>query len=220
MSKNQLLWAKEIQTNQMLYPNERVVGFLAKNYKKNINNNVNMKALDIGFGSGRHLKLLKDYNFDIHGLEYNQICIDTCKKLFDINDDNKLKLEELSKCSFEKESFDVIIAWGVIFLKNVSEISKDLNVISNLMKSKGKMILNFRTKDDFLYQNGRSLDDNTKVLNYGPYNGMTYTFFTKSEVEKVLINAGFKIIGFERDDYWKNNLSEHNSWWIVSVEKE
>lgn len=42
--KNKQIWSSEIRKNVMLYPNERVVAFLARNYK-DIENNKNGKKL-------------------------------------------------------------------------------------------------------------------------------------------------------------------------------
>lgn len=212
------LWGREIKKNNMLYPNERVVSFLHKNFNVSPNN-IDLKALDIGFGSGRHLKLLDDFGMDLYGIDYNESCKETCEKLFSI-DKGKLKVEELKNCNFDEEYFDVVIALGVLFYKELDQIKIDLKKIHSLMKKNGKMILNFRSDYDFLYNHCEFLDNNTGILNYGPYKGMTYTFLNKSEVENLLKEIGFVIENFEREDYYKNNLEEHHSWWIVSVKKE
>ena len=52
--QNKYIWDSVIKKDVMLYPNERVVAFLARNYKDIENNKNGKKALDIGFGSGRH----------------------------------------------------------------------------------------------------------------------------------------------------------------------
>ena len=62
--QNKSVWKNVIENAVMLYPAESVVMLLGRKYRK-INRAVisEMKALDIGTGSGRNLKALLDYGF-------------------------------------------------------------------------------------------------------------------------------------------------------------
>ena len=56
-----------LKDNQLLYSSEEVIRFVSYFNEKSLDNNVK-QALDIGFGSGRHLKLLMDYGYSTGGI--------------------------------------------------------------------------------------------------------------------------------------------------------
>src|SRR5689334_8936461 len=81
MDKNNLeAYAGHLKRNVLLYPDERIVTFLAANYPDSAANS-GKKALDIGFGSGRHLGLLLNYGFQAYGIDYNSEAIDVAKSI-------------------------------------------------------------------------------------------------------------------------------------------
>ncbi|WBW95457.1 class I SAM-dependent methyltransferase [Oceanirhabdus sp. W0125-5] len=221
-NQNEMGCSKEIKRHQMLYPNERVVAFLARNYP-NFNENRDKRTVDIGFGSGRHFKLLMDYEFDTYGFDYSEDCVEIASNILGNNERLKgLKKADLRDKPYENEFFDVIICYGTIFYRKIDEMLEDLKLVNSMMKKGGKMINNFRTKDDHLYGKGKKIDDNTYILDKltGAYKDISYTFLTSQEAEELLNKAGFSIESKERSDLWKNNLSEKHTWWIFSVRKE
>ncbi len=173
--QNKSVWKNVIENAVMLYPAESVARFLGRNYSK-IDRAVisEMKALDIGTGSGRNLKALLDYGFQSYGIDY-------------IAD----------ACNIAKNNLQGY--------KNLKEIYC------------GKFI-NFRTTYDYLYQTGQKIDDNTFILE-NEYKDAVYSFFNLDEAKELLINTGFKIENIEREDYYKDNLHKHNSWWMLQVTK-
>ena len=215
--QNKYIWDSVIKKDVMLYPNERVVAFLARNYKDIENNKNGKKALDIGFGSGRHLKLLLDYGFETHGIDYNETCCETANKLLD----GKANVSTTNLDDIEyKDFFDVVLMYGVAFLRDEKSMLEDLKRVNKFLKKDGKLLINFRTKDDYLYQKGKNIVGNTYILeNVGVYDGLTYTFLSSKEAISLVKEAGFEVELIERDDYWKNNLKEQNTWWIITAKK-
>jgi SAM-dependent methyltransferase len=213
---NQKAWSNIINKNTLLYPDTPIVSFLARHFS-NRQENKHKTALDIGFGSGRHLQLLKDYQFDIFGIDYSEESCKAAENLFKLQDN--ISCDDLSANPFKDKKFDVILSYGVIFLKPVDEMLKDLKIIHGSLKNKGKMIINFRTKDDFLYRDGEKIDDHTYILANPAYKDMCYTFLDKEEVIHLLDQSGFSLLNLSRVDYHKNNLTEHHSWWIAEVIK-
>lgn len=220
--QNKIAWTKEIKKNVMLYPNEKIVAFLARNYK-DIEVNSSKKALDIGFGSGRHLKLLLDYGFQTYGTDYSEECLKIANdKLKNYSGLQKLSMQSIEELDYQSETFDVILLYGVAFLRQFEEMKRDLQHIFNLLKVGGKSIVNFRTNEDDMFQTGKKVSEQTYILNddrYPSYRNMLYTFLSLEEAKELLESTGFKIINIEREDYWKNQLEQKNSWWIFTVEK-
>jgi biotin carboxylase/2-polyprenyl-3-methyl-5-hydroxy-6-metoxy-1,4-benzoquinol methylase len=211
-------WSKEIKKNVMLYPDTYIVSFIAKNFPDK-EQNKKLKALDIGFGSGRNMKLFKDYNFQTYGIDYSQEACDAAKELFNLSN-KEISCIDLKEKPFGNEQFDVILSYGVIFFRDINNIKNDLRILYTNLKSSGKMMVNFRTKDDFLYKQGEMIDKHTFILNHPNYNNMCYTFLDLDEVKTLLIETGFNIDNISRVDYHKNNLTEHHSWWIAEVTKK
>ncbi len=110
--------------------------------------------------------------------------------------------------------------YGVAFLRDEKSMLEDLKRVNKFLKKDGKLLINFRTKDDYLYQKGKNIVGNTYILeNVGVYDGLTYTFLSSEEAIYLVKEAGFEVELIERDDYWKNNLKEQNSWWIITAKK-
>lgn len=219
--QNKIAWGKAIKKNQMLYPNEKIVAFLARNYSQ-LEENSTKRALDIGFGSGRHLKLLMDYQFNAYGIDYSKESMEECQRILGENPLLKdLKLESIEDNDFEAEYFDAVIMYGVAFLRQYEEMLSDLQNICKVLKKGGKMIINFRTKEDGLFGKGEKIGGNSYLLDdsYPDYKGMLYTFLSQDEAENLLTEAGFIVENIEREDYWKTNLSQKHSWWIFTVRK-
>lgn len=214
-------WEKEIKRNVMLYPDERIVSFLARNFK-DIESNSKKEAFDFGFGSGRHMKLLLDYNFNVSGTDL----VEECKKVLNDNLGESEKLKEIYVGDFldvdiPENQYDVLVNWGSIFLNELDKIEKIIKKSNEILKTGGKMIINFRTKEDWLYGKGEKIGNNTFILGKeaGSYEGMLYTFYDVTEAKALLEKNNFKVLNIEQIDYYKSKLSMKNSWTIFEVEK-
>ena len=216
---NRKVWQNAIQNHVMLYPAEHVARFLGRNYS-NIDRDIlnKMNVLDIGTGSGRNLKAILDYGFQAYGIDYVDEACNIAKKLLSGYENLKdIYYGDYSDYNFNMQ-FDAIVIFGLVFFGDVKVIKNNLAVLNKLLKNNGKMCINFRSKYDYLYNTGKKINDNTFILE-GEYEGATYSFFDLDEVKDLLTNAGFKIENIEREDYYKDNLSKNNSWWILQVTK-
>jgi 2-polyprenyl-3-methyl-5-hydroxy-6-metoxy-1,4-benzoquinol methylase len=218
---NRSAWTNALQSHQLVYPDERIVSFLASNYS-NLAENKARHALDIGFASGRHCRLLRDYNFTVHGIDYIESAADTARKIYgDALAGVDLRKADLRDKPYPDESFDLILCWGVIFLRPLLEMETDLGLLRAMLKPNGRLLLDFRTKDSWFFAKGQSMDANTYVLDAtaGPYNTMCYTFLDHAEATALLQRAGFSVDNSERLDIWKKRVTERHSWWVFWAQK-
>lgn len=218
---NKLMQTKELRKNLLLYPSERLVVFLAKNYP-NIEENYRRTALDIGSGSGRHIKLLLEYGFTVSGIDYtDESCEIVARNFSNIPHFKGIYKADLNTHPFSGEFFDVVLCWGVIFLRPVSGMLEDLRIIMKLLKEGGKLVVNFRTKENWFYGKGREIARNTFFLNdeAGSYKNMTYTFLELEEARSILEEVGFRVLNTEKEELWQKNLTERHSWWVFWAEK-
>jgi cyclopropane fatty-acyl-phospholipid synthase-like methyltransferase len=210
--------AAHVKSSPIFYPDERLVAFLAGKMKS-LASNESLNGLDVGFGSGRHLKLLIDYNVNAFGIEYTQEAIDTASNI--IQKTNYLKslwLGDYRKFDFPLK-FDIIIAWGVLFHSTQDEMIDSLLAISKALDKGGSLFINFRTKDNWFVGLGEELGNGSFLLDQraGSYSGYCYTFMDKIEIEELVKKAKMKINKIERLDLWKNSLTEQNSWYICEL---
>ncbi|WP_214228848.1 class I SAM-dependent methyltransferase [Pedobacter sp. B4-66] len=213
--------AKHVNSSPITYPDERLVAFLQRSFG-NRQDNKTKSAIDIGFGSGRHLQLLIDFCFKTYGIEYTNEAIAVTSERFK-NEDRlqQLLLGDYRTYEFDVK-FDLVIAWGLIFYSTYSEIEKDLAAMSDAIKDNGRIILNFRTTDNWFYKLGKEVDKNSYLLDERAkiYEGYVYTFLDLEQIKTIISTAGLKIECVERIDLWKNQLEERNSWYICELSKK
>lgn len=211
-------WGKELSRRALGYPSEFVVRFLAAGPR----DESPREGADIGFGSGHHLGLLMEFGYRAHGIDLLSSAIERAQKTYEGAPLlGNLEVGDLSKTAWRDESLDAIVCYGVIFLKPVPEIKADLAKLHALLKPGGRLLVNFRTPDNTIAGKGKHLGDGHYILdeNAGSYAGSAYTFVDQSTARALVEEAGFKIENFERWDWWKNNLAECHSWWIVWASK-
>lgn len=219
--QNSIKWGGHIATKQLAYPDERAARFLGRHFNKS--DNSELKALDAGFGTGRHLSLLNDYGFQVHGIDFANEAFDVTKKLnTDLYSKFNLKNSQLSDFPFGKEYFDVILAIGILFLKEENEIRKDIKALYDSLKTGGKAFVNFRTINNYFYGMGEKVSKNTFLLDERAeeYNEMYYTFLDENEAKNFVEEAGFSIINIEYIELRRENLTKTHSWWTLELEKK
>jgi SAM-dependent methyltransferase len=212
-------WRQALSENLLLYPDERVVSFLARRFPPNSGNESKL-ALDVGCGSGRHIKLMLDYGFQTLGIDYIPESIQIVESTFSEHGRFKgVTLGDFRNHKFQHQ-FDAIVAWGVIFNAPPPEIVSSLRVLGQLLTPNGRMLVNFRTKDNYLYGKGKQIESDCFILDEraGSYKGACYTFTDLAEVEALVASAGgLKIVNVEKTTFLKNNLQELHSWLQVEL---
>lgn len=213
-------WGEELGKNILMYPDERVVSFLSTYFKSAIPNH-EKKALDIGFGSGRHLKLLQDYGFDIYGVDYSTEALKAAQDYFDLKESEKLKVADLADAPFSFENFDVILLYGVLFCRTIKEMQRDLYEAVKMLKKGGKMLVNFRSTNNWFFGLGEEIETSTYKLDKraASYEDITYTFLTQKQAESLLNEQGLTVLNYELYELNKRNATEQHSWHVFWVEK-
>lgn len=216
-------WMNHFRTSgPLVYPDERIITFLAAHFGDREANR-GLKAFDVGFGSGRHLALLADYGFEVYGIDYNEEAVDGARERFAGNGRVRdLVAGTLDDPPFPPGMFDVVVAYGVMFLRPLDEMRRDFGILNRLLKPGGKMVVNFRSKDNWFYGRGIRVSGNTYSLDEtaGPYGGMIYTFLDADEARALLEETGFAVMNSERLDLWKENATKQHSWHIFWARKD
>jgi cyclopropane fatty-acyl-phospholipid synthase-like methyltransferase len=210
--------AAHVKNSPIFYPDERLVAFFAGKMKSIVPNQI-LSGLDVGFGSGRHLKLMIDNKINTYGIEYTQEAVDKANQLIPRSEYMKsLWLGDYREFHFPIK-FDILVAWGVIFHSTYDEMASCLSVMSRLLNSNGSIFINFRTKENWFNGLGEDLGGGSFLLDdrAGTYAGYCYTFMDLSQIENLVQKVNMKINKIERLDLWKNSLKEQNSWYICEI---
>lgn len=210
---------RSLKDHVLLYPSEDLVRFLSR-----IKSRLPQRAegLDIGFGSGRHLKLMMDFGIRAHGVDLSPQALRAFRAHFaDSPLLGELVTGDLSDLAFGAERLDVVILWGVLFLRPAAQMRTDLAHLAQMLKPGGSLCVNFRTEDNWFFGLGEELSPGHYLLDdrAGPYHDALYSFVDEGEARAIVTSAGLQIESFERCDYWKGPQQQRHSWYIVGARR-
>ncbi len=128
-----------------------IKGIALKRKLKLINsfNSEEKKLLDVGCGTGDFLKVAKDNNWTVSGIEPNENARAIANKK---TSDSVYDIDHLLK--FETKSFDVITLWHV--LEHLPNLESQIAVFESLLKPNGRLVIavpNYKSYDANYYKN-------------------------------------------------------------------
>ena len=210
-------WLRALEANRLVYPSESVVRWLSR-IRRELPDECN--ALDMGFGSGQHLKLFMDFGLRAWGTELLDYGIRLGEQTLGGQPlAGKLIKGDLDHPELPRQGFGVFLSWGCLFLKPKEGMRDSLDRVASLLMPGGRALFNLRTRDNWFYGLGVEGPPSHWCLDEraGPYCGGRYTFLSEDEIYELIEATDLEIENLERTDYWKNQLSERHSWWVVQV---
>jgi len=109
--------------------------YLQKNIERN------RSVLDVGCGSGRHLKLLANITKEISGIDWDKEAVKEAKKNLSKFRNIKIFLEDAQEMHFKNNTFDYIICMGNTFGDFGTDKLKILKEMKRVIKIGGKIII-------------------------------------------------------------------------------
>ena len=209
-------------------PFERIAVYAAEVLSK-YENPSEVKALDFGFGGGRHLKLLKDLGYDVYGIDVTEDALDTTYYNLGENFIPRERLtigNILEQPIYPEESFDVVLSVGVIWSLGYKKMIEFLDKIVPILKKDGYLIANFRTKFDDIYLAANPGGKGEKKEAYVPELNKFYAFLDIDELRDLMEHYGLSIERLERYDWYSNRggydsyYKEGNSYWCTILRKK
>lgn len=225
-------WQELVLKGDLIYPHEAVARFAAK-FKP-------ASAMDFGCGTGRHLACLaKAGAKELIGVDINALPLAAVALKFGAIKDakewengKKLNLENgatlelfcsdgksLSEILSDKK-VDAIISWGVLHLYEPSAAAEILKEFANSLNENGRVFINLRTDADGLKIGAERINKNSYKTTRKGYEGLVYSFYSKTEIEEIFKLAGLKIIALDKEEFTQNNGEIFNSFYIVEALKE
>ncbi len=199
--------------SSLAYPDENLVRLLAK-FTDSFNGD-NITSLDMGCGSGRHIKLMEEMGIEhAFGSDYS---IEGLKR------SRRFSVSGLVNCSnlnmpFKDESFDVVAAWGSLHYSPKSETGRMISQAHRILKRGGSFFGTLRSENDTYLRRGTHLGNNTWSTDLHDLSGSVVSFFSLNELEElfsVFSDAEFGLM--ERTVM--GNIESRISHWIFSARK-
>lgn len=201
-----------------VYPNDNVVRFIMRNFKQK--DKGLLRALDVGSGGGRHLKLLCELGFQTFGVDISEVGIQHCDKLLkSLQYQADLRISSMSPLPYSDEYFDAVISFGVYYYTSHIGMCQAVTELYRVLKQKASAFVVLRTTDDYRYGKGKMLEKNTFQLEIEDTNecGAVMHFLAEDDVFDVF--SCFSDVAFEKEEMSFNQRKGCNSDWLITVKK-
>ena len=174
------------------------------------------KALDLGFGDGRNLNLLRSIFLDVHGLEISE---DICERARSEFQNCTFAVGQSHSIPYEASFFDLIAAVHSIYYCQSASFDAILEECYRTLRPGGRVLFSVPKSSSYLLV-GANIDKcEYAIINNDPLkirNGVRIKFFESIDKIKIILERlNFKeiSIGGVEADWW--GLKEH--YWVVSA---
>lgn len=146
----------------LVWPDEIVVSSLNR-HKGEFN-----KGIDLACGAGRHTILMAQMGIESVGVDSSKSSIEFAKKRSKVLGLKNIKFINglVQDIDFERECFDIVIAWGLIHYLEKEEQKKFIAKVNYLLKPNGMFLLTLRSIEDSRRNNGIEIEDNRYLVDY------------------------------------------------------
>jgi len=147
------------------------------------------RVLDAGCGPGRDVEYFMEDGFKVVGVDIALGQIKEAKKRVP---NGEFKKSDFRKMDFENSSFDGV--WSVTSLIHLpkSEVEKAIKEFNRVLDKKGVLYISVKK------------GEGSEIVKKEKYNNeprIVY-FYTQQEMEELVRDAGFRILGSEANDVW------------------
>jgi len=176
------------------------------------------RVLDLGYGDGRNMPLLRDLGMEIHGVEISE----------DINRSAKERLERMgiqadfklgtnSHIPFKDGFFQFLLAChSCYYVEQGETFEKNLTEMARVLEPGGYLIASLPMKDTFILKGAKPLEGHHFEITQDPYglrNGTIFRVFDSPKEIEETFGQYFRDfrIGYCDDLYWGINQKV----WVV-----
>lgn len=209
-------WNSHYKKNKSIlsYPDENLVRLIAHRIKEGGSGD-DLRAIDIGCGSGRHIALLQDSGIrEVCGSDYSFNALGICRDAgfpMLVNCDNR-------NLPFRDGTFDIAVAWGSLHYSSKDEMRLMLKEVKRIIKKGGALFATLRRDNDTYLKTGTHLGNNTWRTGLDDLTGSVASFFREEELEDTFgIFEHFSYGWMERTVI--GDTSKVISHWIISAQK-
>jgi len=219
-----------IETYRLNYPDENVIRFLNSNFKENKNR---QNILDLGFGSGRHLKLLHELGFNGIGIDFSTVASKYVYNQFiEKSINSSIVTANITNLPFKSDFFDGVIEHATLVNNSWKDILNSTNEIYRVLKKGGKGFFLLKRIEDCAFVNAKHIKDGIYISNESEYlstefRDNTFLQFKAFSIENIKkMYSDFHLVKIHT---WDNSFKDldlnrdpderKTAYWIVIVEK-
>ncbi|MDY6933532.1 MAG: methyltransferase domain-containing protein [Spirochaetota bacterium] len=190
-------WEKHYckEKSVLIYPDENLVRML-KSFLMDKGGRGELIAVDLGCGSGRHMKLLSEHGIKtVIGMDNSINAINICNNNYTF----PLALGENNRLPFKSSSIDIIISWGALHYCMKDYFQASMWEIYEIMKKGGVIFGTLRSVRDTYIRRGRYIGNCTWITDLEDINRATVSLYCERELKKTFkIFSSFQYGHMER----------------------
>jgi SAM-dependent methyltransferase len=208
-----------------VYPVEFVVRAFLGNYPRHRTNKIDYpgwRILDLGFGDGRNMPLLRNLGMQVFGVEISQhICDLTEARMKRLGVEVETRVGRNNDIPFENKFFDAVLACHACYYVDTgSSFNDNINEIARVLKRDGRFVFSAPMASSYIMRGAEDLGNgHMRIANdpYGVRNGAILKKFDREQdIEETLSpQFGDFSIGSCRNDFW--GIEEYV--WIVACRR-
>lgn len=181
------------------YPNEQIVRFIVKYLKKRSTldhweiRKTARNVLDLGCGTGRHLKLLAEQGFAAHGLDvaFNSLRF-AADWLHSLNLPAYCLVGSSDRLPYRQGAFDVVLSHGVLDHMTFREALATTQEVRRVLQPDGIFYLDLISKQDSGFGQGIPVEKDAFVVPDGSEAGVVQRFYDQPDIQK-LLHPAFRV---------------------------
>jgi SAM-dependent methyltransferase len=174
------------------------------------------RILDYGFGTGANLIFLARRGFELYGAEVSQSALDIVqKKLGAEKLQADLRIIHDNKVPFDDNSFDVVIAWQVLYYNTWETLHEAVREINRVLRPGGIFIGTMAAPGDVSQVNSKPLGNGLYQSNVPGQERATVLIVDKDHLQHCFPDKWLRIGNFTQSF----EGIPTGSHWVVSYEK-
>lgn len=212
---NQDVWKRIYREGKgdLKYPNDLLVRVANMLFPKDRQ----VKLLDFGFGTGANALHFAKLGHDVHGLEVSSDALEkTSAKFEESGFKSQLSLYDAgNKFPFEDASFDIVVAWQVLYYNSWESLESIVKEIERVLKPGGLFVGAIAAPGDISQVHADFIGDSTYRSKVPGQEGCIVIIPEKQELARFFPNQELSIGFFE---FEFNNI--HAKHWIFNFTKK
>lgn len=175
------------------------------------------KILDFGFGTGANTLHFANMGHDVYGVEISPEALEKTAKKFEANNlKAQFKIFEVgSPIPYAAETFDVVVAWQVLYYNNWLSLAPVVQELERVMKKGGLFICAIAAPGDISQVHSKALGDSLYESLAPGQEGCEMIIPEKSELNRFFPNRKLEIGFFEYEFF---NI--HAKHYIITFRKD
>ena len=203
MKETKAVWEKHYNREKSIlhFPDENLVRMLA-------HIPTGGKALDFGSGSGRHIRLLQDFNYQVTASDISPNAIHIIKSTYPTA--NSWLYEKNKPFPFADNYFNLIVNWGVLHYNDEAEVSEILKEFRRVLVPGGYVLGSIRSDRD------THLNVKNDTIQLADLNGGYVKLYSLSEIKNLFQDFTETLIG-NTERTIPGNLDKKICHWIFQL---